>query len=90
VRLFLVTVDDGRRKEFDNCSLFRNLVFISAITEIPTSQMYEDEKGSSTFKASVERVGHVCLKKITFQKIFATRHKSARDPPVQETRCSIV
>jgi hypothetical protein len=22
--------------------------------------MYEDEKGSSTFKASVEKVGHVC------------------------------
>jgi hypothetical protein len=49
-----------RRKEFDNCSLFRNLVFISAIAENPTSQMYEDEKGSSTFKASVERVEHVC------------------------------
>jgi hypothetical protein len=58
VRLFPVTVDDGR-KEFDNCSLFRNLVFIPTIAENPTSQMYEVEKGSSTFKASVERVGHV-------------------------------
>jgi hypothetical protein len=50
-----------RRKEFDSCSLFRNLVFIPTIAENPTSQMYEDGKGSSTFKASVERVGHVCL-----------------------------
>jgi hypothetical protein len=50
----------SRRKEIDNCSLFRNLVFIPPIAENPTSQMYEDEKGSSTFKASVERVGHVC------------------------------
>jgi hypothetical protein len=68
VRLFPVTVDDGidihvnaiifRRKEFDNCSLFRNL--IPNIAENPTSQIYEDGKWSSTFKASVERVGHVC------------------------------
>jgi hypothetical protein len=49
-----------RRKEFDNCSLFRNLVFIHTTAENPTSQMYEDEKRSSTFKAPVERVGHVC------------------------------
>jgi hypothetical protein len=49
-----------RRKEFDNCSLFQNLVFIPTIAENPTSQMYEDDKGSSTFKASVERLGHVC------------------------------
>jgi hypothetical protein len=70
VRLFPVTVDEGidvhvhasyfQRKEFDNCSLFRNLVFIPTIVEYPTSQMYEDVKGSSTFKASVERAGHVC------------------------------
>jgi hypothetical protein len=46
--------------EFDNGSLFRNLIFIPTIAENPTSQMYEDEKGSSTFKASVEKVGHVC------------------------------
>jgi hypothetical protein len=67
VRLFPVTVDDGidvlwvifRRKEIDNCSLFRNLVFISPIAENSTSQMYEDEKGSSTFRISVERVGHI-------------------------------
>jgi hypothetical protein len=38
----------------------RNLVFIPTIAENPTSQMYEDEKGSSTFKASVERGGHIC------------------------------
>jgi hypothetical protein len=48
VRLFPVTADDGidvhvnasynsfRRKEFDNCSLFRNLVFIPTIAENPT------------------------------------------------------
>jgi hypothetical protein len=69
VRLFPVTVDDGIdvhanasnfQAEFDNCSLFRNLVFIPTIPENPASQMYEDEKGSSTFKASVERVVHVC------------------------------
>jgi hypothetical protein len=42
-----------RRKEFDNCSLFRNLVFIPTIAENLTSQMYEDEKGSRTVKASV-------------------------------------
>jgi hypothetical protein len=70
VRLFPVTVDDGidvhfnasfsRRKKFDNCSLFRNLFFIPTNAENPTSQMYEDENGSSTFKASVERFEHVC------------------------------
>jgi hypothetical protein len=48
-----------RLNEFDNCSLFRNLVFIPTIAENPTSQMYEDEKESSTFKASAERVVHV-------------------------------
>jgi hypothetical protein len=58
VRLFPVTVDDGR-KEFDNCGLFRNLVFIPTIAENPPSQMYEDEKRNSTFKALVG-VGHVC------------------------------
>jgi hypothetical protein len=47
------------RKDFDNCSLFRNLVFIPTIAENPTSQMYEDGKGSNTLKALVERVGHV-------------------------------
>jgi hypothetical protein len=46
-------------KEFDNCGLFQNLVFIPTIAENPTSQMYEDEKGGSSFKASVERLGHV-------------------------------
>jgi hypothetical protein len=60
------------------------MVSIPTIAENPTSQMYEDEKGSSTFKASVERIGHVCLKtKSHF--IFATHHKSDRDPPVSET-----
>jgi hypothetical protein len=49
-----------RHKDFDNCSLFRNLVSTPTIAANPTSQMYEDEKGSSTFRASVERVGHVC------------------------------
>jgi hypothetical protein len=49
-----------RRKEFDNCSLFRNLVFIPTIAENPTLQTDEDEKESNTFKASVERVGQAC------------------------------
>jgi hypothetical protein len=70
VRLFPVTADGTDvhvnasyflAQKFDNCSLFRNLGFIPTTVENPTSQMYEDEKGSSsTFKASVERVGHVC------------------------------
>jgi hypothetical protein len=71
--------------------LFRNLVFIPTIAENPTSQMYEDEKGSSTFKASVERVGHVCSTDsqncVNFLrlKISFNVFKSFRDPPVWET-----
>jgi hypothetical protein len=44
VRLFPVTVDDGidvhvnasyfQAQQFDNCSLFRNLVFIPTISEL--------------------------------------------------------
>jgi hypothetical protein len=76
VRSFPVTVDDGIDVHV-NASYFqaqevRNLVLIPTIAENSTSQMYEDEKGSSTFKASVERVGQVSEKKITFQKLFAT------------------
>jgi hypothetical protein len=81
VRLFPVTVDDDtdvhvsasyfQAQGVDNCILFRNLVFIPTTAENPTSQMYEDEKGSSTFKASVERVGHVCWKKKSHFKNFS-------------------
>jgi hypothetical protein len=70
VRLFPVTVDDGietqvsasyfQAQRVRQLQLVGNLVFIPTIAENPTSQMYEDEKGSSTSKASVERVGHVC------------------------------
>jgi hypothetical protein len=40
-------------KEFDNCSLFRSLV-LTPTAENPPSKMYEDVKGSSTFKISAE------------------------------------
>jgi len=30
------------------------------IAENPTSHIYEDEKGSSIFNASAERIGNVC------------------------------
>jgi hypothetical protein len=69
VRFFPVTVDDGIDVH-GNASYFlaqgvRQLQLVSkfsfhSIAENLTSQMYEDEKGSSTFNPSVERVGHVC------------------------------
>jgi hypothetical protein len=69
--LFPVAVDDGigvhvsasyfQAQGVRQLQLFFfNLVFIPTIAENPTSQIYEDEKGSGTFKASVERVGQVC------------------------------
>jgi hypothetical protein len=70
VRLFPVTVDDGidvhanasyfQAQGVRQLKLVWKFGFIPTIAENPSSQMYEDEKGSSTFKASVEIVGHVC------------------------------
>jgi len=48
-----------KRKEFDNCSLFRCLFLIPTIAENPTSHVYENENGSSIFIASAERIGNV-------------------------------
>jgi hypothetical protein len=70
VRLFPVTVYDGidvhvnasyfQAQGVRQLQLVSKFGFHSCRCRKSTSQMYEDEKGSSIFKASVERVGHVC------------------------------
>jgi hypothetical protein len=74
VRLFPVTVDDGIDVHV-NASYFQ-------------AQRVRQLQLDSKFFFTVPFLmifNFYVIKKITFQKLFATHHKSARDPPVWET-----
>ena len=50
--------DSFRRKEFESCNLFRNLLLIPTIAESPASHLKDDKNGISTFNTSVEMNGY--------------------------------